>query len=72
MRTCLGIGMWPGDFNPAVALPVLPFLEWLLFFATGVTPEAARGLAVAFFFADLVLSYLLMRTAGRAGPHCSP
>lgn len=59
-------GNWylAGDFNPAVALPVLPFLEWLLFFVTGVTPEAARALAVAFFFADLVLSYLLIRSAG--------
>ncbi|MGC1461691.1 MAG: glycosyltransferase family 39 protein [Terracidiphilus sp.] len=59
-------GSWyvPGDFNPAVALPVLPFLEWVLFFATGVTPEAARGLAVAFFFANLMLSYMLLRAHG--------
>lgn len=59
-------GNWyvPGDFNPAVALPVLPFLEWLLFFATGVTPQAARGLSVAFFFASLVLAYLLLRERG--------
>jgi 4-amino-4-deoxy-L-arabinose transferase-like glycosyltransferase len=53
-----------GDFNPAVALPVLPFLEWLLFFVTGVTPEAARGIAVALFFADLLLSYWLIRASG--------
>src|ERR1700761_7438806 len=35
-------GHWylPGDFNPAVAVPVWPFLEWILFFFTGVTPEA--------------------------------
>ena len=61
-------GNWyvKGDFNPAVALPVLPFLEWMLFFVTGVTPEAARGLAIAFFFANLVLSYLLLRARG---PH---
>ena len=39
-----------GDFNPAPAVPVWPFLEWLLFFVTGVSMEAARGLAVAFFF----------------------
>jgi 4-amino-4-deoxy-L-arabinose transferase-like glycosyltransferase len=59
-------GNWyvAGDFNPAVALPVLPFLEWVLFFATGVTPEAARGLAVAFFFANLLLSYWLLRAHG--------
>ena len=48
-----------GDFNPAVAVPVWPFVEWLLFFFTGVSIEAARGLAIACFFANLVLSYLL-------------
>ena len=53
-----------GDFNPAPALPVLPFLEWVLFFFTGVTLQAARGLAVAFFFAKLLLSYLLLRSRG--------
>jgi hypothetical protein len=59
-------GNWyvPGDFNPAVAVPVWPFLEWVLFFFTGVTLEAARGLAVAFFFANLALSYLLLRSRG--------
>jgi hypothetical protein len=59
-------GHWyvPGDFNPAVALPVLPFLEWLLFFITGVTPQAARGLDVAFFFASLLLTYRLVRDKG--------
>jgi hypothetical protein len=59
-------GHWyiAGDFNPAVALPVWPFLEWQLFFFTGVTLEAARGLAIALFFANLALSYLLLRTRG--------
>lgn len=59
-------GNWylPGDFNPAPAVPVWPFLEWVLFFFTGVTIEAARGLAVAFFFANLLLSYLLLRVRG--------
>jgi hypothetical protein len=59
-------GNWyvPGDFNPAVALPVWPFLEWLLFFFTGVTVEAARGLAVACFFLNLALSYILLRSRG--------
>ena len=63
-------GNWylSGDFNPAVAVPVWPFLEWLLFFLTGVTVEAARGLAVACFFLNLVLSYLLLRGPGSAGP----
>jgi hypothetical protein len=60
-------GNWyvAGDFNPAVAVPVWPFLEWLLFFFTGVTVEAARGLAVACFFLSLALSYLLLRNRGR-------
>jgi len=59
-------GNWyvPGDFNPAAALPVLPFLEWILFFFTGVKVEAARGLAIAFFFASLLLTYLLLRPRG--------
>jgi hypothetical protein len=60
------LGHWhvAGDFNPAAALPVLPFLEWLLFFFTGVSPQAARGLDVAFFFASLLLTYRLVREKG--------
>ena len=60
------LGHWymPGDFNPAVAVPVWPFLEWLLFFVTGVTMEAARGLAVACFVANLALSCTLLRARG--------
>ena len=59
-------GNWymPGDFNPAPAVPVWPFLEWLVFSFTGVTVGAARGLAVAFFFANLVLSYMFLRLRG--------
>jgi hypothetical protein len=59
-------GNWyvPGDFNPAPAVPVWPFLEWVVFFLFGVKIEVARGLAVAFFFANLALSYLLLRTRG--------
>ncbi len=60
------LGHWylKGDLNPAVALPVWPFLEWILFFFTGVSLEAARGLAVAGFLLILLLSYLLLRTSG--------
>ena len=56
-------GNWymPGDFNPAPAVPVWPFLEWLLFCFTGVSIEAARGLAVLFFLTSLYLSYLFVR-----------
>jgi 4-amino-4-deoxy-L-arabinose transferase-like glycosyltransferase len=59
-------GNWylSGDFNPAPALPAWPFVEWLLFFFTGVTLQAARGLAVALFFANLILTYLLLRARG--------
>jgi len=59
-------GNWyiPGDFNPAPAVPVWPFLEWVLFFFTGVTPQAARALAVAFFFLNLILTYKLFRERG--------
>lgn len=60
------LGNWylPGDFNPAAAAPVWPFLEWVLFGFTGVSMEAARGLAVAVFFASLMLGYLLLRVWG--------
>lgn len=59
-------GNWylPGDFNPAPAVPVWPFLLWVLFFFTGVTVQAARALAVAFFFLNLFLSYKLFRERG--------
>jgi hypothetical protein len=59
-------GSWyvAGDFNPAAAVPVWPFLEWVLFFFTGVTLSAARGLAVGLFFVNLVLSYWLVRARG--------
>ncbi len=56
-------GNWymAGDFNPAIALPVWPLAEWILYFFTGVKIEAARGLAVTCFFASLGLGYLLVR-----------
>lgn len=59
-------GHWyvPGDFNPAPAVPVWPFLEWILFFFTGVNVEAARALAVVFFFVNLLLCYMLLRPRG--------
>jgi 4-amino-4-deoxy-L-arabinose transferase-like glycosyltransferase len=59
-------GNWymTGDFNPAPAVPVWPFLEWLLFFFTGVSLVAARALTVGFFVINLVLSYLLLRVRG--------
>ncbi|MGA8042630.1 MAG: glycosyltransferase family 39 protein [Terracidiphilus sp.] len=60
------LGNWylPGDFNPAPAVPVWPLLVWLVFFATGVSLTAVRGLAIVFFFCNLMLSYLLLRGRG--------
>ncbi len=60
-------GNWymPGDFNPAPAVPVWPFLEWVLFFFTGVSVVAVRALVVTIFVVNLALSYLLLR--GRGG-----
>jgi hypothetical protein len=60
-------GNWyvAGDFNPAVALPVWPFLEWVLFHFTGVSLPAARLLAISIFAANSALSYALVRTQAR-------
>jgi hypothetical protein len=57
------LGHWyvAGDFNPAVALPVWPLLEFALFSFTGVSLVAARALSVAVFAATLVVAYLLVR-----------
>ena len=57
------LGHWyvPGDFNPAVALPVWPFLEFLLFRFTGVSLAAARALTVAIFALTLIAAYFLVR-----------
>ena len=56
-------GHWhvPGDFNPAVALPVWPMLEAVLFRFTGVNLAAARALTVAIFGLILLASYVLLR-----------
>jgi hypothetical protein len=55
-------GHWyfQGDFNPAVALPVWPVLEFLLFKWTGVTISAARSLTLVVFAVTLVGLYLLI------------
>jgi len=56
-------GHWyvPGDFNPAVALPIWPLLEAVLFRFTGVNLAAARALTVAIFAGILFASYFLVR-----------
>ncbi len=52
---------WKGDFNPAVALPVWPALELLVFKFTGVSVTAARALTVGVFGFTLVVLYLLIQ-----------
>jgi hypothetical protein len=61
-------GHWyfPGDFNPAVALPVWPALEFLLFKFTGVSPVAARALTLCVFAVTLVTLYPLLQRSARA------
>jgi len=57
-------GSWyvQGDFNPSVALPVLPAMEFVLFRFTGVSLVAARLLVLGIFAANLMLAYLVLRT----------
>lgn len=62
-------GHWyfPGDFNPAVALPVWPALEWMLFRFTGVSTYAVRGLTVMVFGLTLAAFYALLERYSSAG-----
>ncbi len=52
---------WKGDFNPAVALPVWPAIELLVFKFTGVSITAARALTLVVFGLTLVTLYLLIQ-----------
>lgn len=56
------LGHWflPGDFNPAVAMPVWPLLEALVFRFSGVSLVAARALAVSGFGVMLLATYKLV------------
>jgi 4-amino-4-deoxy-L-arabinose transferase-like glycosyltransferase len=60
-------GHWyfPGDFNPAVALPVWPAIEFLVFRFTGVTPVAARALTLCVFALTLFCFYHLIERFSR-------
>lgn len=60
-------GHWyvPGDFNPAVALPVWPMAELAVFHFTGANIVAARALAVTTFALIVLCSYLLLRRGAR-------
>ncbi|GGH07333.1 ArnT family glycosyltransferase [Silvibacterium dinghuense] len=61
------LGHWyvHGDFNPSVALPVLPVLEWGVFRFTGVSLVAARLIVLAAFAGNLWLVYALVRAETR-------
>jgi len=52
---------WQGDFNPAVALPVWPAIELMVFWFTGVSVTAARALTLCVFGFTLVTLYLLIQ-----------
>jgi len=52
---------WKGDFNPAVALPVWPAIELLVFKFTGVSVTAARALTLGVFGFTLITLYLLIQ-----------
>jgi hypothetical protein len=56
------LGHWDlaGDFNPAVALPVWPLLEAILFRFTGVSLVAERALTVSVFGGILIAGWLLI------------
>ncbi len=56
-------GHWnvAGDYNPAVAVPVWPFLLTLLFHWTGISIIAARALNVAISIAVVALVFFLVR-----------
>src|ERR1700749_213730 len=57
---------WSGAFNPAVALPIWPALELILFKFTGVSPIAARAFTLCVFGLTLLAFYLLLQRAARA------
>jgi hypothetical protein len=70
---------WAGDFNPAVALPVWPALELIVFKFTGVSPTSARALTLCVFALTLGTLYVLLQRSSRslhpgsrplAGPLC--
>ena len=69
----LGHWLLPGDFNPAVAMPVWPLLLAAVFAVTGVSLVAARALAVAVFGVALLALFGLLeqrkgaKAAGSSG-----
>jgi hypothetical protein len=51
---------WPGDFNPAVALPIWPLLEVIVFRIFGVSAAAGRALTLCVFGVTLLATWLLL------------
>jgi hypothetical protein len=51
---------WKGDFNPAVALPLWPAMELILFRFTGVSAIAARAFTLGVFAVTLLALYRLI------------
>jgi hypothetical protein len=72
-HTLFGTWRFPGDFNPAAALPVWPALELLVFKFTGVSLTAARALTLVVFAITLAAFYRLIarHTRPRTG-HSGP
>jgi len=66
-------GHWyfKGDFNPAVALPMWPAVEFLAFRFTGVSPTAARALTLCVFAVTLLTFYRLIQLYSRPRTHAS-
>jgi hypothetical protein len=60
---------WKGDFNPAVALPVWPLLEWVVFSVAGVSAAAARALTLCVFGVTLWAAWRLLEDHAPAGGH---
>ena len=58
---------WKGDFNPAVALPVWPAIEWIAFRFTGVSAAAARALTLGIFGLTLTVLFWLGQRCSRMG-----
>ena len=67
------LGHWylKGDFNPAVALPLWPAIELVVFRVTGVSPAAARALTLCVFALTLVVFYRLIELYTRPRTHTS-
>jgi hypothetical protein len=61
MHALTGHWYMPGDYNPAVALPVWPLLLSAMFHFTGVSVVAARALTVALSIATLDIVYVVVR-----------